>query len=434
MMTRKAVLNTATLILVILFFASILSFLDRKLLDILIRPVQADTGISDAQFGLLQGAAFAFTYAVASFPVAYLADRYSSKWVIIWSVVIWSAMTLVFGLASSFTVLVLARIGLALGEAGLSPAAISLVRQTFTPDRQATAVAVLTTSVYVGGGLAMMVGGPALAALQSHGGSLPFDLEPWRLMFAFCGLLGVLVVALLLFMPDIRPGQKVRSGARFPEFFQAIRDQSGPVFTYVMALTGLCAMLYAIMAWTPAMFLRTFGWSEQETGLAYGAVFTIGGIVGALGTGRLTGLLKRRGAENANVVVIRGATILLGAATILAVVSPNGRMALAFTGLAMVGVGSLLALGAFGLQALLPKEFSARAVSMYFLVPGTIGGSFGPSAIPLIHDRLGEAGSTGAAIGLFTAAMTVWAVFWLTMFLRLPRYRGASAKVAELAS
>ncbi len=433
-MAKKAILSTAGLILVILFFASILSFLDRKLLDILIRPVQADTGINDAQFGLLQGAAFAFTYAVASFPVAYLADRFSSKWVIIWSVVVWSAMTLVFGLASSFAVLVIARIGLALGEAGLSPAAISLVRQTFTPERQPSAVALLTTSVYVGGGLAMMVGGPTLAALQAHQGPLPFDLEPWRLMFAFCGVLGALVVGLLLFMPDIRPEQTVRSSAKLPDFIRALQAQSGPVFTYVMALTGLCAMLYAIMAWTPAMFLRTFGWSEQETGLAYGAVFTIGGIIGALGTGRLTGFLKQHDVDNANVVVIRYATLLLGSATIMAVSSPNGTMALAFTGLAMVGVGSLLALGAFGLQALLPKEFSARAVSMYFLLPGTVGGSFGPSAIPLIQDALGERGSTGLSIGIFTAAMTVWAAFWLTMFLRLPRYRKTSARAHELAS
>src|SRR5690606_13177558 len=152
---------------------------------------------------LLQGASFAFTYAVASFPLAYLADRFSSKWVIICSVVAWSAMILVFGLATSFSFLVLARVGLALGEAGLSPAATRLFRQSYKPERQGFGVTLLTTSVYVGGCISMLIGGPTLAVLEQNMAHLPFGLAPWRLMFIACGLIGISAVLVLLLIPDL---------------------------------------------------------------------------------------------------------------------------------------------------------------------------------------------------------------------------------------
>lgn len=404
-----------------LFFASVLAFLDRQLLNILIRPIRADVGISDVQFSLLQGAAFAVVYSLAAFPMAYVADRYGRKQVILASIIVWSAMTVMFGLASSFSWLLMARIGLAIGEAGLSPAAISIVRQIYPQERQSFAVAMLTISVYVGGGISMTIGGPALASLESHAASLPLGLAPWRLLFVACAALGLIGVLLLACMPEPRTTNQTRTATSVAEFFRLMRLQRASVTAYLVAFIGLNALVYAVISWTPALFLRVHGWSEQQVGLAYGLTFIIGGIIGALGSGRLVGQLIQRGSTNATVKVIRVSSLLLGVATAASALIPDGNVALAFTAIGMVATGSLVALGAFGFQALFPKEFSARAVAVYFLVPGTLGASLGPSGVPLLQRALGPGENLGVALAMFAVALSLWAAFWIGKMLRAPR-------------
>lgn len=331
-----------------LFFASVLAFLDRQLLNILVGPIRTEVGISDVQFSMLQGMAFAVVYFAAAFPVATLSDRFSRKQVIVVSILAWSAMTLLFGLAGGFTLLLLARMGVALGEAGLSPASISILRQIYPEHRQSFAVAMLTVSVYLGGGLSMAIGGPALTALDAHGGPLPFGLTPWRLMFVACAILGLVGVLFLLAMPEPKREPIPRGEVSLVEFLRAIGMQRGRVAAYLAAGTGLTAVVYAIMAWTPAMLMRSYGWSPARTGLVYGMVYIAGGIVGALLSGRLVGHIARRGSPDAVVVVMRWACLLVGAATMLAVVAPNGVVAIVLTGLAMIAVGALIALNAYG--------------------------------------------------------------------------------------
>lgn len=414
--------GTPAFALFALFFVSVLAFLDRQLLNILIRPIRADIGISDVQFSLLQGAAFALVYSLAAFPMAAMADRFGRKQVIVASVVVWSAMTVLFGMASSFTWLLAARVGLALGEAGLSPAAISIVRQIYPPERQSFAVAVLTISVYMGGGISMTIGGPALAALESHASVLPLGLAPWRLLFVACAALGLIGVTLLAFMPEPRQAAQSAAKSSLAEFFRLLRLQRTSVMAYLIAFVGLNALVYAVMAWTPAMFMREHGWTERQIGLAYGLTFIVGGIVGALGSGRLVGRLLQRGSTNATVKVTRVAALLLGAATALSACVPDDNVALAFTAVGMIAMGSLIALGAFGFQALFPKAFSARAVAVYFLVPGTLGASLGPSSVPLLQRALGAGENLGLALGIFAITASLWAAFWLGKLLRTPRH------------
>lgn len=410
-----------------LFFASVLAFLDRQLLNILVRPIRAEVGITDLQFSLLQGAAFALVYSVAAFPMAYVADRYGRKQVILASIIVWSAMTVLFGLATSFSWLLLARVGLAIGEAGLSPAAISIVRQIYPEERQSFAVAILTISVYVGGGISMTIGGPAVTALEAHASELPFNLAPWRLLFIGCAALGALGVLLLAFMPEPRHAPHTQAASSMAEFFRLMKLQRARVAAYLAAFIGLNALAYAVMAWTPAMFMRTHGWSEQQTGLAYGITFIVGGIVGALGSGRLVGRLIHRGLADAPVIVIRIAALLLGGATVLSALVSNGNVAIAFTAVGMVAMGAIIAMGAFGFQALFPKPFSARAVAIYFLVPGTLGASIGPSAVPLLERQLGPGENLGVALAILAVALSLWAALWLSGLLRAPQTIAAGA-------
>lgn len=420
-MTRSTTAARAGFTLFALFVALTLSLLDRQLLNILIRPIRADLGISDLQFSMMQGAGFSLIYAFITFPLGYLADHVSRKKLIVASIIAWSLMALMFGLADSFLLLVLARMGLAIGEAGLTPASISILRQVFPVERQAFAVAVLTISVYVGGGLSMAVGGPALTALELHPNVLPFGLAPWRALVAACAALGVVAVALVAFMPDPQRQSQPRSEVSLGAFGRALRDRWGSVLSYLSAFVGTTALVIGMSAWTPALFIRRYGWNEQEIGLTYGIVYIVGGIIGALGSGRIVGWIERRGGANAPMLVCRVSMLILGAAGVGVGLAPNGGAALFFTALAMLPFGSLVALGSFAFQGMFPQAFSARAVALYLLVSGTLGTTIGPSAIPLIDQLLGRSDQLGDAYAIFTAAMTAWSWGWLSVFLRIQR-------------
>src|SRR5690606_17561040 len=108
---------------------------------------------------------------------------------------------------------------------------------------------------------------------------------------------------------------QTRTTISVAEFFRLMRLQRASVIAYLVAFIGLNALVYAVISWTPALYLRVHGWSEQRVGLAYGLTFLIAGIVGALGSGRLVGKLIEPGSSTATVKVIRASSLLLGLAT-----------------------------------------------------------------------------------------------------------------------
>ena len=123
-------------LLVVLY---VINYIDRQILSVLLEPIKQDLGVSDTAMGLLTGLAFALFYTMAGIPIARMADRGSRRNVIVAGVLVWSVMTAVCGLARSFLQLAVARIGVGIGEATLSPAAHSLIADAFPPERRATA-------------------------------------------------------------------------------------------------------------------------------------------------------------------------------------------------------------------------------------------------------------------------------------------------------
>jgi MFS family permease len=413
----------ARFLLIVLFLASVLAFLDRQLLNILIRPIREDIGLDDLSFSLLQGASFSLVYSLFTFPLAYLSDRQNRKTIVMAAIAIWTLMAFLFGLAHSFPMLVVSRMGLAMGEAALSPAAIAILRQAYPPHRQAFSVAVLTTSVYVGGGLSMIVGGPALHALQMHALDLPFGLHPWRVLVIACAALGIPVLALLTVMPEVRTTFEASVDISLSEFGRLLRKQLVDVAVFLVAFSGMTALLVVVMTWTPALFLRKFGWNEQQTGLYFGLAYTLAGITGGLGGGKIIQVLIKRGVENAAVKTCRVAVIAMGVGSVLLASAPNGEMGLAFASVAMLGVGCIIAVGSFAFQDLFPPAFSARAVAVYFLAAVTSGASIGPTAVPLIENMLGGQTKIAPAYAIFAGVAGVWSFIWATLFLRLARSR-----------
>ena len=143
----------------VLLLAYVLSFVDRIILSLLVTPIKEDLGTTDAQMGLLMGFAFAIFYTIAGIPIAKYSDVKSRKMIIAIGIFLWSIMTAVCGLARSFFQLFLARVGVGVGEAALTPAAYSMISDYFSEEKLGRAMAVYKSGAMFGGGLAFIIGG-----------------------------------------------------------------------------------------------------------------------------------------------------------------------------------------------------------------------------------------------------------------------------------
>src|SRR6516225_1782664 len=179
--------------------AAILSYSDRQILSLLVDPIRADLHITDAQVGLLQGAAFSLIYAVAGVALGRAADVMPRRLVIVAGVLVWSVGTLACGYANSFGSLFAARAAVGIGEAALAPAATSIIADSFRAHRRGAGIGVFLMGMVVGAGGALALGGFILQAAQSGalaGVPVLGALAPWRAGLVVLGLAG-LPVALL---------------------------------------------------------------------------------------------------------------------------------------------------------------------------------------------------------------------------------------------
>ncbi|MBT5602472.1 MAG: MFS transporter, partial [Gammaproteobacteria bacterium] len=170
----------------ILFVGYVVNFVDRSILAILLEPIKHDLALSDSELGLLGGLAFALFYATLGIPIAALADRWSRVKVLAISMMIWSVMTALCGMASSFLTLLMTRIGVGIGEAGASPPSHSLISDYFPIESRATALSIYALGIPFGSMVGNFVGGWGAEELG------------WRMTFYLVGVPGVLIAMLIL--------------------------------------------------------------------------------------------------------------------------------------------------------------------------------------------------------------------------------------------
>ena len=263
----------ANYVLGVLFVVYVFNFIDRQILATLIGPIQRELDISDTAMGFLVGFAFVLFYSVAGIPIARWADRGSRRGVITLGLVLWSAMTAASGLARNFGQLALARVGVGVGEAAGSPPSHSLISDYFPPERRATALALYANGVYVGAGIAMLVGG----YIVTH-----FD---WRVAFYAVGLAGLplaLVVRLTVReLPrgasEVRPVEhEAVSFLEVVRFLAARRS-----FVWLAAATSCQALLgYGVLGWGFEFLNRVHGMPRDEIGVWFGPIVLVGGCTG----------------------------------------------------------------------------------------------------------------------------------------------------------
>lgn len=266
-----------------------LNFLDRQIIGILAVPLKAEFQLSDSQFGLLGGLAFAVLYSTLAIPIAWLADRSSRVWVITTSLTIWSGFTALCGVAGNFAQLFLCRMGVGIGEAGGAAPAFSLISDHFPPNQRARALAVFSLGLPIGTGCGILVGGLVAADFG------------WRAAFIAVGVVGVILAPILrLTVRDpLRGGTDIRTieaadptpiaAPKAPRFVEVVRllaaKRSFWLLSFAGAASSVCA--YGLAAWLPSFFIRSFGLTLSQTAYYYGAITFFGGIAGIAAGGIL---------------------------------------------------------------------------------------------------------------------------------------------------
>ncbi|MDO9488364.1 MAG: MFS transporter [Sphingomonadaceae bacterium] len=278
----------------VLLVVYILNFLDRQIVNILAEPIKNDLGLSDTQVGLMTGLAFALFYAVLGIPIARYADAPQSNRVGIISVslAVWSGVTVLCGLASNFTQLLLARIGVGVGEAGCTPAAHSLITDTVEPAKRASSIAFYGLGIPIGGLLGMVIGG-FLA-----------DAYGWRSAFVVVGLPGVLMALVVWFtMKEPRRIRPPATGATAPiraTFKEALAEiRASRAFLPLTIGGGFVAFLgYGKGVWTTIFFQRTHELTPGEVGLYLGVGYGVAGVIGTWLGGFLADRYGKRDARH----------------------------------------------------------------------------------------------------------------------------------------
>lgn len=372
------------------------SFIDRQILSLLIEPIQRDLKINDTQISLLAGLAFAIFYTVMGVPIARLADQKNRRNIILWGISIWSLLTAACGLAKNFWHLFFARMGVGVGEATLSPAAMSMISDYFPVTKIARAISIYSMGVYFGAGLALIIGGfvvKLVAGTDSIVIPIIGEVFSWQITFFYVGLMGLPIFLLLLTVKEPRRrgidkpnSEKAKNASSLPALKAFVRLNRKTIFYHFATFSCLGITVVGYMVWTPTFFIRTYGWDASKIGMIYGTILFFGGTAGVYAGGFLADWLTKRGHKDA---ILRAALYGTICAVPFSVFTPlMGDPSLAVIGLTASCFFMSLPQGlpAAALQVIAPNPLRAQMVALYFLIAGLIANAFGPTLYALMTD------------------------------------------------
>ncbi len=367
-----------TLFLLVLVYT--FNFLDRQLLVILQESIKADLGLADWQLGVLSGIAFAALYTIMGVPIARVADRGNRRNIIAMALAAWSVMTALCGLVQSFWHLLVARIGVGIGEAGCSPPAHSMLSDLFPKERRATVLSIYNIGISLGILLGLVAGGWLN------------DIVGWRRAFFLLAAPGVLLALWFRFTVPEAPRPAAPSGSDVEQ--PSLKDVisllwSRPSFRHLAAGVALHAFVaFGAGNWAPSFFIRVHGLSAGVVGSWLGPIVAVAGILGNLSGGWLA---DRFGARDPRWMLwVPGIAILLSVPLQIPVyLVANAQAAMLLLFLPRILGGTFLGPSIAATHGLVNSRMRAVASSLLFLIMNLIGMGLGPWFTGLLSDLLG---------------------------------------------
>ena len=367
----------------VLLLGYIVNFVDRSILSILLEPIKQDLDLNDTQLGFLGGLAFALFYTTLGIPIAALADRWSRVKVLSIAIVVWSGMTAVCGLAANFWHLLIARIGVGVGEAGASPPSHSLISDYFPIEKRATALSIYALGIPIGSMIGYGLGGWST------------DNFGWRATFFLVGFPGIAVAALLFFTlrepprglseaKDTKAAQPEPSPSMVDVFKYLVRK---PSFCFMSVACGLHAFVsYGTSTWNAAFLERLHDMSRTEIG-GWIALASAISAIGTFGGGYLADkLVDRTNNRRWYLWIPAIGTLVMVPFQLVVYLHPSFVMLYVSLCIAYVLGGMYLGPSFALTQALVTLRMRAVASAILLLVLNLIGMGLGPFFIGFLSD------------------------------------------------
>jgi MFS family permease len=386
----------------VLMLMYIFSFIDRTTISLIVEPMKRDLQISDTQIGMLQGLAFALLYTFLGLPIARLSDRHSRRGIIAAGVFIWSIMATLCGFARTALQLFVARIGVGVGEAALSPAAYSIITDSFPRSKLGKAFGVYNIGITIGAGVAFLVGGIVVAAV-SHAGAtytLPLfgEVRAWQMVFIVTGAPGMLLPLLLLtFREPVRRGV-MRTSPDAPAaalLRPPLREVLGYVWLnrkfyclYFVALALLAMCGYCVAAWLPTAIIRSYGVSYGQVGKVLGVSTILMNSTGMLLAGILCDRLTRKGHKDAPIIVALISTCGIAVFSCLPTLMPTVTLVWIAIFVSGLTFNAYNGVGPMAVNQVTPNQYRAQVSAVYLFVVNALGLGVGPTLVPLLNDHL----------------------------------------------
>jgi len=383
---------------VILTLAYILSFLDRQLLSLVVTDVKADLDLTDSQVSIILGFAFALFYTTMGIPIGRLADKKSRKTIIGIGITFWCFMTAVTGIVKTYAQLFIARVGVGVGEATLSPSALSIISDYFPKEKRGTAMGFFNMGVSVGSGIALILGGQIVAYFAEFPPIiLPIvgEIYEWQALFIFIGIPGLVVALLMTTVKE--PSRKgkmtvVNESGNSSEdisiketirFIYQRKEAYGWLF-----LSMACSVLigYAFLSWLPTMYIRSYNIGIPTITLWLGVAFLIGGPFGATMSGWLGDRLYKKYNNSSHVLLFAYSMIILTVAAVLVPLMPSYQTATLMFIPQIVMAAGQTALAPVAMINITPNQIRGQVTAVYFFVISMTGYTLGPTSVALITD------------------------------------------------
>jgi len=402
-------------VLAMLTLVYVFNFIDRQLLVILQESIKKELHLSDTQLGLLSGFTFAIFYVVLGIPIARIADKKSRRNTVAISLGLWSLMTASSGLARNFVQLLLARIGVGVGEAGGSPPAHAMISDYFPPAKRSTALSIYSSGIYFGILLGFLMGG----YLNQHLG--------WRTAFFVIGTPGVIFA--LLFYATVKEPKRGATDNDAPTATLTLGQTlkilcSNKVFVLLALASSLNVFcIYGIMNWAPSFLARIHGMKSAQIGAILGPILGIGGAMGSFAGGLLTDYFGKN--DKSWYLKIPAIAILLVVPCAAgAIFFPDKSLAIISLGLAVSLQSTYLGPSLSVAHSLVPASMRAMTSAVFFLAINLIGLGFGPLVVGLISDALKpslgvESLRWAMSITILVSAISTFLFFRTARFLNL---------------
>jgi MFS family permease len=386
--------SSAWYVVGVLTIAYVVSFIDRQILSLLIEPIRRDLGLSDFQMAWIGPPAFATCFLLFGLVFGRLADRVGRLRLVAVGLTVWCIMTAACAFADSAVEMFIARMGVGIGEAVLTPCALSLISDLFPRERVGKPIGVYSSGVALGSSLAFILGSVIILWLES-GGHDPFAAlgvtAAWRETFLLVGLPGLVLLPLLLMAREPARRERLNQKAQASladtwRFLVAKRRVFVPLF-FGKAVFNLIAYAHF---WIVPMFERSWGWSRVRTGTLWGTTLLVSGLIGVILGGWLSDRWYRAGRRDAALRTVWLALLATLPLHALAPLMPSGELALAMFIPTLIAAGAGSSAGSTATMLVTPNEYRGQMTALSLLIASGLGQFLGPTSVAGLTDFVFE--------------------------------------------